>query len=269
MVEGGLGEGGVDACVCGEAERDAGIFGRVGGGEETVVVADDHVFGVGFEHARVGSGLAENVAEHFEVDPEGVADAEAFGECGGVNVHDHVDECFDLRGFAGRADVVERFAHVVEEWLGGIKEGFFAADHEEEFAVTRLRYAGGHAGFEALGADFGGGCIELLVHGRCERGAVDKGAAFGGGEEVIRAEENGIHRLIVGHDGEDDVGMGGDLGQLAVGRRADFCRELGGDCFVNVEDRSYVVAFVLEAASHVGAHAAEADESDFFIFHVF
>ena len=110
LIEGRLGEWGVDALRCCQAERDSGIFGRVGCGEIAIVVTDDHVFGVSFQHARVGSGLTEDITQHLQVDPECVADAEAFGECGGVDVHHHIDQCLDFGGFTGGADVVERFA---------------------------------------------------------------------------------------------------------------------------------------------------------------
>lgn len=193
------------------------------------MVALDHVFGVGFEHAAIRAGLAEDFAEHFEVEAESVTDAEAFGQGGGIDIHDHVDECFHLGGPAGRADVVERVAHVVEERLGAVEESFVATNHEEKLAVARLGYTGGHAGFEALGPGFSGGRIELVVHGRRERSAVDESAALGSGEEAILAKEDGFHRFVIGHYGQDDVRIGGDVGELFAGGRTDFRCEFAGD----------------------------------------
>ena len=60
------------------------------------------------KHARIGAGFAENFAQHREIEPERVAQAEPFGEPGGVDVHDHVNERLDLRGFAGFADIANR-----------------------------------------------------------------------------------------------------------------------------------------------------------------
>ena len=57
------------------------------------------------KHAGIRAGLRKHFAQHREIEAERVAEPEAFGEPGGVDVHDHVDERFHLRGFAGRADV--------------------------------------------------------------------------------------------------------------------------------------------------------------------
>ena len=105
------------------------------------------------------------------------------------------------------------------------------------------------------------------MHRWCQRCAVDEGAAFSAGEEVVLAEEDGVHRFVVGHDGENNVGIGGDIGEFAVSSGADFGSELCGDAVVNVEQGAYVVALIFEAASHVTTHAAETDESDCFVFH--
>ena len=105
------------------------------------------------------------------------------------------------------------------------------------------------------------------MHGWCQCCAVNEGAAFGAGEEIVIAEEDGIHCFVVGHHCEDNVGIGGYIGEFSVSNRADFSSELSGDAFVNVEDGAHIVALVFEAASHVTTHAAEADESDCFVFH--
>ena len=96
------------SCFAAEAQGDAGVLGGVRGGEEAGVVAVLHVFAVGLEHARIGAGLGKDFAQHREIEPERVAEAEAFGESGGVDVHHHVDERLDLRRLAGAADVAQR-----------------------------------------------------------------------------------------------------------------------------------------------------------------
>ena len=47
-----------------ECERDPAVFGGVRGGEKAAVLAVLHVFSVGFEHARVRTGLRENFSQH-------------------------------------------------------------------------------------------------------------------------------------------------------------------------------------------------------------
>ena len=53
-------------------------------GEEAGVIAILHVLAIGFENARVGTGLRENLAQHGEIEPE--RGSEAFGESGGVAI---------------------------------------------------------------------------------------------------------------------------------------------------------------------------------------
>src|SRR5436190_1426329 len=50
-------EGQIETEIAREFERDAAVFGSVRGGEEAAVLAILHVFAVGFEHARVRTGL--------------------------------------------------------------------------------------------------------------------------------------------------------------------------------------------------------------------
>lgn len=64
LLPGGFGEGEVEALGFGEGEGDAGIFGGVFCGEEAGVVAVLHIFAIGLEDARVGTGEGEDFAEH-------------------------------------------------------------------------------------------------------------------------------------------------------------------------------------------------------------
>ena len=64
--------------------------------------------------------------------------------------------------------------HVVEQRLVLVEELLFAPDHEVEFALARLRDAGGHAAFERAGADLVGALFNLGVRGRGDRGCEDR-----------------------------------------------------------------------------------------------
>jgi hypothetical protein len=121
--------GSFDFLLFGEFEGDAGIFGGMRGAEEAGMFAILHVFAVGLQDARIGAGLRKNFAEHREVKAERLAEAEAFREAGGVDVHDHVDERFDVRGLAGGSDVTHRSRELFENRFGAIVRFAFAAEH--------------------------------------------------------------------------------------------------------------------------------------------
>ena len=240
------------------------VFGGVFGAEEAGVFAIEHVFAVGLEDAAVGAGDAEDLGEHFEVEAEGSAEAEAFGEGGGVDVHDHVDEGFDFGGFTGWADVGEDGAHFLEERGDGVEDLAAAADHELEGAFAGLGDGAGHTAFDAVSAGGFGGFFEIDVELRAEGGAVDEGATGGVGEERVAGGcEDGAHGGVVGDDGEDDIGEGGDLGEGVAGFGTDFGGEFGGGGLIDVVDGGDWVTDFVDAAGHIGTHASDSDEGDF------
>ena len=261
LFRGGGGEGEIQVLRLGELEGDAGIFGGVRGGKKAGVVAVLHVLAVGLEHAGTRAGLREDFAEHGEVQAQGVAQAEAFGQGGGVGVHDHVDEGFDLCGAAGGADVSRCGPEFLEDGQGAVEGGAFAAAHEVQRALPRLGYAGGHAGFEglrALGLAF---LLDPNVGGGCDGGAVDEEFAPGAGEQA--AGVNALHGAVVGDDGDDDVGSRGEGFEVGGGGAGEFAGQLVGGGRVGVEDGGDGEAAVLEPACHFRAHAADADEGNF------
>ena len=111
---------------------------------------------------------------------------------------------------------------------------------------------------------FGGPFLHLDVGGGADGGAVDKEAPLGAGEQGTAAVENAFHRLVIGDDGDDDVGVLGDFGQFRAMARADFLRQRLSGGGVDVKDGGDVEVLFLEASGHIGAHASHADESDFF-----
>ena len=70
--------------MAGDHECDPAALRGVRAGEEAGVIAILHVLAIGFENARVGTGLRENLAQHGEIKPE--RGSEAFGESGGVAI---------------------------------------------------------------------------------------------------------------------------------------------------------------------------------------
>ena len=149
----------------------------------------------------------------------------------------------------------------------GVEVRLVAADHQEQLAVARLRNAGCHAGFQAAGTHGFGGFVEFGVNRWREGRAVNKSSVFGSGEQIVVAEEDRVHRLVIGYDRQDDVSMGGNLCQCRISGRIELGGEFSGDVVLQIKQRRYLVALVVQAASHVASHAAEADESDCVLFH--
>ena len=182
---GGGVEGKGETDFLGDGGGDAAVFGGVFGAEPAVVFAGDHVGGVGLEDAGVGAGLGEDFADEIEVVAEVGGESEAFGEAGGVDVHDHVDEGFDFGGGAGGADEAAVDGHVFEDGEEALVDGLVAGEHEVEFAFAGMADAGGHAGFEGISAGGFGGGVDFAMDGGGDGGAVDEGFAGGVGEEVV------------------------------------------------------------------------------------
>lgn len=145
---GGGVEGKVESDLLSDGGGDAAVFGGMFGAEPAVVLTRDHVGGVGFEDARVGAGLGEDLADEIKVVTESGGEAEAFGEACGVDIHDHIDEGFDLSSGSRTADEAAVDGHVFENGEEALVDGFVTSEHEVEFAFAGVADTGGHAGFE-------------------------------------------------------------------------------------------------------------------------
>src|SRR5690242_4244629 len=61
------GERQIEASLRAENPRDGGILGGMSPGKIAIVRAVLHVLAVGLQHLRVGAGLTEHFAQHFEI----------------------------------------------------------------------------------------------------------------------------------------------------------------------------------------------------------
>ena len=95
--------------------------------------------------------------------------------------------------------------------------------------------------------------------------AVNKGFARGSSQEIVPfSKENGAHRIIIGDDGEDNIGGSGHLGEGLAVPGSQLLRDFGGSVLVHVIDRGDIVTAVqLKMTGHIGSHAADADECYF------
>ncbi|MNX80746.1 hypothetical protein D3C86_1124140 [compost metagenome] len=104
---------------------------------------------------------------------------------------------------------------------------------------------------------------DLPVDAGGEGGAVDEQLAFGPHEQVvIGLEKDRSHRLVVGDHGEDDVRLGGDLGERLAGLGPQLGSKRDRAIPVQVVERRDRLTAILEATGHVGPHATDADEAD-------
>ena len=79
----------------------------------------------------------EDIASLLQIEAERGAQPKALGEPGGVDIHDHVDQCLDLGGLAGAADVAQRAAEALQHGLDALVAAALAVLVEQEAARTR------------------------------------------------------------------------------------------------------------------------------------
>src|SRR5690606_23168422 len=130
--------------------------------------------------------------------------------------------------------------------------------------------AGGHGGFERLGSGGSGRALDEDGNGGGNGGAVDEEVSFGVGEKAIVrvGVENVFHGVVIGNDGDNDVGKLGDAAEFFARFGVEFIGDFLGRFAVDVVNGGDFVMTFFETASHVGAHAADADDSNFFFgFH--
>ena len=81
----------VESDISRQLKRNATVLGRMGSREETGMIAILHIFAVRLENARSGPGLGKDFTQHGQIETERFAQAEAFREARGVDVHHHVN----------------------------------------------------------------------------------------------------------------------------------------------------------------------------------
>ena len=261
---GGSGHREIQPLRLAKRQRDTGVLRRVRAGEVTFVVAVAHVLAVGLEHAGVGTGLGENLHDHVQVEAKRIGQSQPLGQAGGVDVHHHVDESLHLRGLAGLADIAFVDGEFAEQFLHLVVGGFIAAEHQVQRAVAGLCDAGGHAALERLRAGRLGQALDFDMDGRADGGAVDEDAALCTGQQAVAlVGEDGVHRGVVDHHGDDDLRQLGNLSQCTAGGGAEFGGQFRGGLAADVVHGGDVVSAILQPAGHVGAHAADSDKSYF------
>lgn len=103
----GLGLREVNPAFIAKRESDDAVLRCIGTGKEAGVVAVCISSPLVFQNLGVRTGLGKNLTKHCQIKPEGSPEPKALGEYRRVDVHHHVDECFDLGGFAGSAYVAQ------------------------------------------------------------------------------------------------------------------------------------------------------------------
>ena len=120
-----------------------------------------HIFAIGLEDARISACLGEYLHQGFEIEPHGLAQAQAFGQTCSIDIHHHVNQRFDLGRLAGFADVEQVDAHGIEDGAHFVKNSLLATAHQVEGALARLGDAAGHAAFQGGSPDGAGPFFHL------------------------------------------------------------------------------------------------------------
>lgn len=263
----------IQLLLFGQSQCYAGILGGVSGGEKAGVIPVFHILAVGCEHAGIRSGLGKHFHYHVEVELQRTGESETFRESGGVDVHDHVNERLDLGRFAGGTNVTEQFSLIAqfdENVLHLVKRGGRAGAHQVERAVSSLRDARRHTGFERFGLRLLCELADLHMHGRRNGCAINENASFCAVEQTVALGRKDFpHGFVVRDHGENDIRQFGDAGQSGAGFRSRFAGQRLCEFCVEIVNGGDGVATFLEPASHVGAHATESDKSNFCSHDVF
>ena len=262
LLLGGRRERQAEALRFAQFESNAGILGGMGGGKETSMVAFLHIFAIGSQHPGVRTGLGKNLAQRGEIQPQRLAQPQALGQAGGIDVHNHVHQRLDLGRRPGRPDITIRRAQFFENGFCAFKRFWFAAAHQIERAFARLGDAGGHAGFERLRAGLLRLGLDPDMDFRRHGGAVDE--QFAPGTTQQAAVVNCFHRLVIRYDGEDDIRKFCHFLEFSAGLATQFLAKGLRSRRIDIINRGHFVTAFFQPACHVAAHPTNANEANFF-----
>ena len=163
------------------------------------------------------------------------------------------------------SDKAARGAERLEDRRGFLHDDGIAREDEIKRPLPRLRDAGGHARLDGVGAGLVRGLFDFEVDLGRDGGEVDEDAPLRAGEEVVGGED-AAHGGVIGDDGQDDVGVGGDVGELFRRGAVEFLGQILRGLAAYVVNRADRKALFHETARHVCAHASDADHTDFLPF---
>ena len=130
-----------------------------------------------------------------------------------------------------------------------------AADQREQFAVADLRNSPEHRRFDqsrALGIDQR---REFAPGHRLQRAHFDEQLAlYVGGEKAVRAGENAAHAVIFRDDGDDDLGLRGNL--AGIGRDPQSARREASVRVGIVIPARHLETLLAQPLRHCRAHSA-------------
>ena len=170
--------------------------------------------------------------------PSAAPRAESFGQTCGIDVHDHVDQRFHFRGFARLANESNLRGKLLEDRFRFLERFLASAAHQVKLALTRLRDARGHTCLKRLRASFLGKFFDLDVHLWRDGRAVDEQFAARVDQQIVTVARKDLpHRVVVRHNGEDDVGLCRYFRQILCGSAAKLRCERCGGCAVRVVNR--------------------------------
>ncbi len=182
-----------------------------------------------------------------------------------MDVHHHIDQGFDFRGPPAFSDVAQELAMVGKALENGalfFKHAFVSCAHEVQRACARLLNRGCHTRLEARGPSVLAPLRHRLVCCGCKGRAVDEIASLGAHEQVVLSafEDRKLGRVIRDNR-KDRLSPLRDFCKRGARRGTQFSGELQGALRTGVKYGGNAEALFFEVPSHVGSHAAHADEA--------
>ncbi len=256
-----LGGGGRDVVLVGEGEGDVKVFEVMARAAAGLPVALDHARAVIVEDAAGSKAVEHGAARGVHVHACLVEEDEAFGYGGDGDADEHLVDGFGDLPSSCCPDMDDGGAEFGEEGKGAVKGVLCAADHDGKGGLLCGDDSARYGRVEHFDAERLGAPGELAREGGVVGGHVNEEESIVRGlKDAVCARDDLFDSGRVGEHGDDNIGLGGELG----GGR-------GGACAVRDELLYCVLTAVVdeeriagaeEMLRHGFAHESESDEAD-------
>jgi len=261
-----LGSGGGDVVFVGEGEGDVEVFEVKARATTGLKVALDHARAVIIEDAAGSKAVEHSAARGVHVHACFVEEDKPFGDSSDGDADEHLVNGFGDLPCSRRADVDDGGAEMGEDWQGAVKALSCAADHDGEGGLLRADGSAGHGRVEHFDAECLGALGELAREGGIVGGHVnEEESVVRAVKDAVFARDDLIYGGRVGEHGDDNIGLGGELG----GGRGGACalRDELLYCVLTAVVDNERIAGAEEMLRHGFAHESETDEADGVVSH--
>ena len=221
----------------------------------------DHACAVIIEDAAGGEPVEHGAARGVHVHACFFEEDDAFGDGGDGDADEHLVDGFGDLSCSCCADVDDGGGEMGEDGDGAVKALSCAADHDGESGLLCADGSAGHGRVEHFDAECLGALGDLAGEGGIVGGHVYEE------ESVVRALKDAVFARDdlddggrVGEHGDEDVGLGGELGGRGGGACA--LRDEFIHCVLTAVVDDEGVTGAEEMLRHGFAHESETDEAD-------